>query len=142
MRAMVRLSLVFMLLVLTLAFPVQAANLATPPVPGNAKLLQLSISRFEESLVKTVETTAEEDAALLAALNSHVGSQALDDESQQLTHFLLSHPQSGWSMAVQTNLGLRYYRQGRFSKAIGPPALVHSTSLRLSLASWMTALPS
>jgi RHS repeat-associated protein len=118
MRAMVRFSLVFMLLVLTLAFSVQAANLATPPVPSNAKLLQLSISRFEEPLVKTVETTAEEDAALLAAFSRSVGSQALDDESQQLTNFLLSHPQSGWSMALQTNLGLRYYRQGRFSKAI------------------------
>ena len=34
------------------------------------------------------------------------------------TQFLAAYPGSGWSAAVQLNLGLEYYRSGYFSKAI------------------------
>lgn len=98
-------ALVFGLLcLLYLALPVQAANLTSIP----------AASRFEEPLVATTATTPNEDAALLDAL-TRSSSAAIEDN---VNVFLATHPQSGWAMALYTNLGLSYYHQGRFSTAI------------------------
>jgi YD repeat-containing protein len=72
---------------------------------------------FEEPLVATGPTSAEEDEALDRAVSSYRG-QATDDGFQTFEAFLANHPHSGWRVAVLTNLGLSYYYYGYFSKSI------------------------
>jgi RHS repeat-associated protein len=72
---------------------------------------------FEELLVPTAVTSIEEDAALSRAIGSYREHAAVDD-FRALEAFLADHPQSGWRVAVLTNLGLAYYHYGYFSKTI------------------------
>jgi len=73
---------------------------------------------FEEPLVPIGdEPTAAENAALVAALTSY--SQRSDPEDfSHLKNFLEAHPKSPWNAALLTNLGLEYYRIGRYSKTL------------------------
>ena len=65
-----------------------------------------------EPLVTTKTTTESEDRALADA------TEGRDGATDALLAFLAAHPDSGWNAAIHTNLGLAYYRQGFFSKAI------------------------
>ena len=98
-----------------LAFAIQEPGLSENPI--KTKLLQLAAMRFEEPLVATVATSAEEDTVLLDAISRQIYATT-DEENRDINQFLATHPTSGWAMALYTNLGLQYYRNGRFSKAI------------------------
>jgi hypothetical protein len=73
---------------------------------------------FEEPLVPIGgDPTPSENAALATALLDYVKRSGLEDFSN-LTRFLEANPRSPWNAAILTNLGLEYYRSGRYSKAI------------------------
>lgn len=82
-----------------------------------AKLAHLSTTQFEEPLIATTDTTPEEDAALLSAIEKYQ-HRSSDDDYRALTDFLVARSESGWQVSLLTNLGLSYYRAGRFSLAI------------------------
>ena len=90
---------------------------ATPESgPEGPNWASLSIG-FEELFVPMAATSREEDKALERAVTSYRERKAVDDFGA-LENFLADHPQSGWRVAVLTNLGLAYYRSGYFSKTI------------------------
>lgn len=72
----------------------------------------LVVPGLAEPLVTTKATTEAEDRALRNATAANDGSR------DPLVAFLAAHPDSGWSAAIHTNLGLAYYREGFFSRAI------------------------
>jgi YD repeat-containing protein len=72
---------------------------------------------FEEPLIATGPTSAEEDEDLARAVGAY-RQQAADGDFRALEAFLTDHPHSGWRVAVLTNLGLSYYFDGYFSKSI------------------------
>lgn len=72
---------------------------------------------FAEPPVRTAPTSQMEDVALSRALSAYQGRTRTDDVSS-LTMFLAQYPHSGWSPAVQTNLGFAYLHDGYFSLAI------------------------
>jgi RHS repeat-associated protein len=65
-----------------------------------------------EPLVTTKATTEAEDRDLDQATSGRYGAEA------PLLAFVAGHPDSGWNAAIHTNLGLAYYRQAFFSKAV------------------------
>ena len=89
------------------------------PAPAALRI----VPNLEEPLVATGPTTAEEDAALTAATAAFVESSKATDkdfpeQAAPLLAFVAKYPDSGWTMAVQTDLGLRYYNAGYYSRAI------------------------
>jgi tetratricopeptide (TPR) repeat protein len=74
-------------------------------------------SRFAEPLVASKATGLAENKALLSALTDYQARKS-EDDYQALTDFLAAYPNSAWTVALETNLGLSYYQAGRFSKAI------------------------
>jgi hypothetical protein len=94
-----------------------AAQAATPGQPIPLPALAIEAARFEEPLVPTVPTSAAEDADLLAAIRQYHAAPAVDDLSA-LEGFVAGHPQSGWRLAVLTNLGLANFHYGYISRAI------------------------
>jgi len=74
-------------------------------------------SQFEEPLIASGATSAQEDAALLKALQSY-HSRTVEDDFSNLTAFLRQYPNSAWRVALLTNLGLLNYHYGYFSRAI------------------------
>src|SRR5947209_10398379 len=83
----------------------------------NADEIQTS-RLFEEPLVPVgADAGPKENAALAKALTAY--SQRVNPEDfSQLTGFLDAHPHSPWRTALLTNLGLEYYRKGRYSKTL------------------------
>jgi RHS repeat-associated protein len=79
--------------------------------PSFASKLRV-VPGLAEPLVTTKATTDAEDRAVAEATESRDGVIA------PLVAFRAAHPDSGWNAAIDTNLGLAYYRQGFFSKAI------------------------
>ena len=96
-----------------IAIPAQAALSGTASAP--ARLLQ--VNGFEEPLVPMYGTTSQEDQALAETIARHRNQLSSDDLAVFET-FLKDHPHSGWNVGILANLGLSYYRQGYFSKAI------------------------
>jgi len=86
------------------------------PSPALGEGLSLT-SGFEEPRVRTAATSSEEDEALLRAVRAYREAAAGDD-FRALEAFLANHAQSGWRVAMLTNLGLPYYHYGYFSKTI------------------------
>lgn len=74
-------------------------------------------AHFEEPLVKVAATSTAEDDALLGVINAYNKRTDLADLSA-LTAFLAAYPKSGWSPALWTNLGLTYFHNGYFSRAL------------------------
>lgn len=73
---------------------------------------------FEEPLVPVGgEPTAEENAALAAALVGYSRRSGPDDFSS-LTVFLDQHPTSSWRAALLTGLGLEYYNTAHYTLAL------------------------
>jgi RHS repeat-associated protein len=93
-----------------------ALALAAPGAARAASDLARLAAQFEEPLVPTRPTTADEDATLAAAITATRAAAAPDDLSA-LEGFLADHPASGWRLALLTNLGLSYVRDGYFSRA-------------------------
>src|ERR1051326_1041805 len=88
------------------------------PAPGDiGKQLSILAAHFEEPLITTASASAEENGALLEMLNVNEKRATVDDFSA-IESFLAGHPNSGWGIALLTNLGLLYYHYGYFSKAI------------------------
>jgi RHS repeat-associated protein len=95
-----------------------APGWATAPVSDATNPDAIFFARgFEEPLVPTSATSPEENKALSRALKSYQEA-AGDDPFRPLEEFLVDHPQSGWRVALLTNLGLSYYHRGFFSKTI------------------------
>lgn len=80
-------------------------------VPGFASKI-MAVPGLAEPLVSTAATSDIEDRALAEATAGRDGAAA------PLLAFLAAYPHSGWSAAIHTDLGLAYYQQGYFSKAI------------------------
>lgn len=72
---------------------------------------------LEEPFVPTGATTAEEDQALLTGIKAYRQQHVAEDLSA-FESFLREYPASAWRTAVLTNMGLVYYHNGYFSKAI------------------------
>jgi YD repeat-containing protein len=104
----------------TLLAAVLTLGLARAAVPGQpipAADLARQAVLFEEPLVPSKATIPQEDADLLAAISRYRTAPAVDDTSA-LDAFLRGHSDSGWRVALLTNLGLSYYHDGYFSKSL------------------------
>ncbi len=86
---------------------VQVAKAGPPPA---AKVR--TAPGLPEPLVATAPTGDDEDRDLERAIYGQDGA------FPPLLAFVAAHPGSGWNAAIHTNLGLLYYREGFFSKAI------------------------
>lgn len=110
------LSALFLLTVFSLGYA--ASTPTTSPAPSRAdEIFKLTRSQFAEPFIATAPTLPTEDEALRQAVMRYRDRQAEDDFSA-LTSYLADYPRSGWDVAVLTNLGLSYYHDGFFSKAI------------------------
>ena len=110
-------------LALLLALSIQAvgieslARAATPDHQQYEKDASLRSTGFQEPLIAVHVTSVEEDSDLDAAIRLYQKRTAPDDITS-LQAFLSRHPNSGWRLAVLTNIGLSDYHYGYFSKAI------------------------
>ncbi len=74
-------------------------------------------ARLPEPLVAVGATSSVDDRALADALATYQHRSKPDDLSA-LASFVSQHPQSGWTTAVLTNMGLLYVHYGYYSKAL------------------------
>jgi RHS repeat-associated protein len=81
---------------------------------ADSRLTELA---FEEPLVRTAPTAPAEDEALHRAIRTYQ-QQASSDDLGVFEQFLVSYPNTGWRVALLTDLGLSYYHYGYFSRAI------------------------
>jgi tetratricopeptide (TPR) repeat protein len=72
---------------------------------------------FEEPLLRTKATSADEDNSLKNAIDAYL-NQSDRTNLRVFERAVAAHPESGWNVALLTNLGLAYYHYGYFSKAI------------------------
>lgn len=95
-----------------------------PPISvPDARQTQIRIvPGLDEPLVPTGRTTAAEDRALDRAISTFRDVRAIPTDyaetARPFVSFLSSNPQTAWRMALQTNLGLGYYRAGYFTRAL------------------------
>lgn len=73
----------------------------------HTQLARLGATQFVEPLHPKIATTDEEDNALLAAIQRYQ-TRGSEDDYSALTNYLAAYPDSGWQMALLTNLGLSY----------------------------------
>ncbi|MEZ0191977.1 RHS repeat-associated core domain-containing protein [Ralstonia solanacearum] len=102
------------------AFGAATPSLAAVTQPANVSWLETQIRTaklFEEPLVATGPSSAEEQQALWQALEQYRASGSAEHIAP-LQAFLDAHPDSPWGLALRTNLGLTYYQLGYFSRAI------------------------
>ncbi|WP_404943866.1 RHS repeat-associated core domain-containing protein (plasmid) [Ralstonia solanacearum P673] len=102
------------------AFGAVTLSLAAATQPTNVSWLETQIRTaklFEEPLVATGPSSAEEQQALWQALEQYRASGSAEHIAP-LQAFLDAHPDSPWGLALRTNLGLTYYQLGYFSRAI------------------------
>lgn len=78
---------------------------ATAPPPD---IFHLTATQFEEPFLPTAPTSPREDAALRQAIERY-RARAVEDDFSAMTGYLAAFPQSGWRVAVLTNLGLLDY---------------------------------
>jgi RHS repeat-associated protein len=77
-----------------------------------------SIRAFEEPLVAIGgDKSANQDAALIAALQAYQHRKSFEDVSA-ITTYLDTNPQSPWKFSLLANLGIVYRRTGHFSRAL------------------------
>jgi YD repeat-containing protein len=105
------------LTVATLALSMGSISLQAAPPENPAPPPLIKVDGFEEPLVAMYATTPREDKALAEVVSTY-GKQASSDDLGVFEAFLEEHPRSGWNVGVLANLGLAYYRQGYFSRAI------------------------
>lgn len=102
------------------AFGTAMPSLAAATQTTNVSWLETQIRTaklFEEPLVATGPSNAEEQQALWQALEQYRTSGSAEHVAV-LQAFLDAHPDSPWGLALRTNLGLTYYQLGYFSRAI------------------------
>jgi YD repeat-containing protein len=93
--------------------PGQAAS----PVSGSPVVESIDLATgFEEPLIATSPTSAGEDETLGRAVKAY--RERTDDDFRDLEDFLAGHLQSGWRVAVLTDLGFSYLHGGYFSRAV------------------------
>jgi hypothetical protein len=82
-------------------------------------LQELRRSRFfEEPLVPIgAAPTPAENAALAVSLTNY-SLRAQAEDFSHLTTFIKDYPHSPWNAALLLNLGLEYFRTGRYSKTV------------------------
>ena len=73
---------------------------------------------FEEPLVPIGDDPTQAENTALANALSDYSKRSSSDDFSSLTGFLESHPESPWSIALLTNLGLDYYHTGHYSKTL------------------------
>lgn len=113
---MFRLSgLVWLLVAMMLSLPFSLCAETVGDI--HSAVFKASSAGFSEPFVASKNTSSDEDDAVLAAIRDYQARKSVND-FQALTGFLEKYPDSGWSLAVSTNLGWSYYQSGRFSKAI------------------------
>jgi YD repeat-containing protein len=95
-----------------IANPAVAAASTATEIPA-----AIRAAHFAEPLIPTAPTTAAEDLALSQALTVYQQRAAPNDVSG-VTAFLAKYPHSGWTAALQTNLGIIYLHDGYFSRAL------------------------
>jgi RHS repeat-associated protein len=96
----------------------EAAYAATaPPHSAGTELTLPPVWRFEEPLIATASTTPKEDQALLVAIKAY-RSQSDPGKFQAFKAYLADYPQSGWRLALLTDMGLSCYRAGYFGEAL------------------------
>src|SRR5437773_2612461 len=83
--------------------------------PTDAELFAARI--FDEPLVPTGKTSAQENKELATALMTYFHRQAPDEQSS-LTQCLDRHPASPWRASLLLNLGLVWRQTGYFSRAL------------------------
>jgi len=87
-----------------------------PPHPTTEDLFRVRVT--DEPLVPVGgEPSPDDNSALRAALQGYAARSSPDDFSS-LTAFLADNPQSHWSAALLTSLGLEYYATGYYSRAL------------------------
>jgi len=96
--------------------PLTATPSAVQINPSPAPKVSQS-SAFDEPLLPTREATPGDSQALTQALTEFARRSVRDDFSA-LRGFLVDHPDSAWSLALETQLGSEYYRVARYSRAI------------------------
>ena len=110
----------FLVLHTVLPLPAHAASEAKSVVTQQAVLR--IVAGLEEPLVATGPTTRDEDMGLDLAIASFRTQPArtgdFADTAKPFIVFLAAHPDSAWRSAIQTNLGIGYYRAGYFSRAM------------------------
>jgi hypothetical protein len=74
---------------------------------------------FEEPVVPiSGEPSLAENTALVGALRAYSERSSPDDFSS-LTNYLTAHPESPWNASLLTNLGIEYFKTGRYSMTLG-----------------------
>ena len=106
-------SLFAMLVFFLAGVPLQAA----PPQNTPAAAQLHKVDGFEEPLVAMHATTPQENRALADTIAAYRMQPTFEDLTA-FERFVKDYPQSGWRVGVLANLGLAYYRQGYFSRAI------------------------
>lgn len=96
-----------------------AAALNSQPDVASSSVVQTlrSTPVFEEPLIPTKLTSADENAALITAVTAYQ-KQASPDDLAVFENFLTTHPESGWRVTLLLNMGLANYHYGYFSRAI------------------------
>ena len=110
-----RFSFINLLLLISVTFSIQASAAEGGRPAGG--LVRLTAAQFSEPFIATEPTLQREDAAVMAAVEHYRDRRDADDYSS-LNDYLKLFPHSGWRVAILTNLGLSYYHDGYFSRAI------------------------
>jgi hypothetical protein len=101
----------------TLASPVDRTDLWPNPATATVEDI-FALSVFSEPLVPVGHIpTQEENRALLEGLKQYSRRKKVEDISA-LTDWLVNNPDSPWRVALLANLGIGYYKNGYFSKAL------------------------
>lgn len=87
--------------------------LSDNPTSGEIQNVRL----FPEALIPTVTPSSEDNRQLAGVLRTFSQRKERDDFSS-LESFISGNPQSVWAPSLHLNLGLEYYRTGRYTRAL------------------------
>jgi len=93
--------------------PLAELNLSDKPTTSELSKVKL----LPELFVPSGDPTSEDNAAFGAAIQAYVNSGSPLDMTPYV-EFLSSNPNSKWSISLWTDLGLVYYKSGRFTSAL------------------------
>jgi RHS repeat-associated protein len=97
--------------------PPAVMSFSSPPTDGEF----LRTGLFEEPLAPVAATNPEENRDLAQAMLAYrdaIRESGANDAVEPLLTFLIAHPRSPWTPALQLNLGIIYRQTGHFSKAL------------------------
>lgn len=109
--------------VAAIAFAGQSAAEAVSSLPARPSRQEIQAVRlFERPLTAFGDSTADENAALAAALKRY-GAQGNPSDYGAIEQFLADHSTSAYAPTLRLELARSYYHQGRYSRAL---AMYHS----------------